>query len=248
MPAICKLNITVKTITVHSNGQIPLPLPESEINHLSNAITATVLYPNSESSALVGAVAPILVNQNNTDITLDFDLQNPDGVHPPEPKHPASRLFRYLILDNTDGQGSPLYIDVTETVKASVLAKVFLSVLGGAMGAGAGLIPGGQVVTGIVKGLSSGVGDLLQKASGDGVSMIGSGSVRLFADELLAAGKKEVTLDLISGKKPISQNWFIPGQFNSDGSPVEKGDTVLIPANTKNGTITLVLQAFPTNP
>jgi len=72
--------------------------------------------------------------------------------------------------------------------------------------------------------------------------------VREYQCQLLAAGKKEVTLDLISGKKAISQNWFIPGQFNSDGSPVEKGETVLIPANTKNGTITLVLQAFPHNP
>jgi hypothetical protein len=104
------------------------------------------------------------------------------------------------------------------------------------------------MVTGVVKGLASGIGDLLKDASDDSISTIGSGNVRLFADELLAAGKQEVTLDLISGKKAISQNWFIPGQFNSDGSPVEKGETVLIPANTKNGTITLILQAFPHNP
>jgi hypothetical protein len=243
MAGICKLNITVQSIAVHSNGLVPLPQSSSD---LSNAITATVLYPDSGSSALVGAIAPTLVNQNNTNITFDFDLTNPDGVHPPDPKHPAARLYRYLILDNTDGGGSPLYIDVTETVKASILAKAFALALGGALGAGAGLVPGGKIISGVVTGLAGGIGTWISGALGaDSVSMIGSGYTMLFADKLLAAGKQEVTLDLISGKNAISKNWFIPGQFHPDGSPVESGDTILIPANTKNGSITLVLEAFP---
>ncbi|MGA1998194.1 MAG: hypothetical protein ABSH45_20700 [Bryobacteraceae bacterium] len=245
MGGICKLGVTIKSIAVHSNGQVPLPLTSTEIASLSNAVTATVLYPDSASNALVGAVSPTLVNRDNTDITFNFDLDNPDGAHPPNPKHPAARLFRYLILDNTDGQGSPLYIDVTETVKASILAKAVGLALGGALGAGAGLIPGGQIVSGAVKGLACGLGTVISQLGNASVSIIGSASTRLYADQLLAAGKQELTLDLISGKKPISQNWFIPGQFNPNGTPVEKGETVLIPANTKNGSITLILQAFP---
>jgi hypothetical protein len=246
MAAICKLNITVKSITVHSNGQIPQPLPTSAVNSLSNAITATVLYPDSASPAIVGAIAPTLVNENNTDITFDFDLANPDGVHPPDPKHPAARLFRYLIVDDTDGGGSPLYIDLTETVKASLLAKAVGLALGGLLNAGAGLVPGGAIVSGVLTGLSGGIGTAISNALGKGsVSIIGSASTVLFAEKLLAAGTQELTLDLVSGKTPISQNWFIPGAFNPDGTPVEKGETVLIPANTKNGTITLLMQAFP---
>ncbi len=246
MPNICKLNITVKSISIHSNGLPPLPLPSSEIARLSNAITATVLYPDSASAALVGAVGPTLVNSNNTDIRFDFDVANPDGVRPPDPKKPAARLFRYLILDDTDGGGSPLYIDVTETVKASILAKAFALALGGALGAAGGFIPGGQLVSGAISGLTTGLGSIISNALGkDSVSTIGSGFATLHAGPLLAAGSQEITLDLISGKKDISQNWFLPGKFHEDGTPVEAGETVLIPANSKNGEITLLLQAYP---
>jgi hypothetical protein len=249
MSGTCKLNITAKSITVHSNGQIPLPLPSSDIANLSNAITATILWPSGNQSAVVGAVAPVLVNQNNTDITFNFDLGNPDGVHPPDPAHPAARLCRYLLLDDTDGSGSPLYIDVTATVKADLLTKIFVKVLGDALTGGAGLIPGGQIVTGVVQGLASGVGDWLSKLSDDAVSIIGSAAIRLHADQLLSARRKEYTLDLISGPRDSEPvNWFVPGQYNPDGSPVEHGLTVLIPANTKNGSITLILEAFSSNP
>jgi hypothetical protein len=249
MPGICKVNITVKNIFVHSNNQIPLPLPDSEVDNLSNAITATVLWPSANQSAVVGAVAPVLVNQNNTDITFNFDLTNPDGTHPPDPEHPAARVFRYLVLDDTDGSGSTVYIDVTATVKASLLTKILVKALGGALSAGAGLVPGGQIVTGVVQGLASGIGDWISKLSDDDVSIIGSASFKVHADQLLAAGRKEYALDLMSGSKDSAPvNWFVPGQFNSDGSPVEHGLTVLIPANTKNGSITLVVEAFPANP
>lgn len=140
MAGTCKLDIEVKSITLHSNGLVPLPLTSSEIARLSNAITATVLFPSSSGQgSVVGAVAPVLYNDNNTDITYDFDMSNLDGVHPPDPKHPAARLFRYLILDNTDGDGSSLFIDVTETMKASTLTKIFLLALGGALAGGEAL-------------------------------------------------------------------------------------------------------------
>ena len=247
MANVCKLNVTVKNITVHSNGLPPVPLTAGEIKNLSNAITATILWPSSDQSAVVGAVAPVLVNQNNTDISFDFDLTNPDGVHPPDPAHPAARLYRYLDLDDTDGTGSPLYIDVTETVKASWLTKIFADVLKGAVGGAAGLVPGGQVVSAVMSGLSSGIGDWISKLSNDSVSIIGSASMQLHAAQLLAAGKNDYPLKLISGPKAISRDWFIPGKFDAEGNPVEAGDTVLIPANTEIGTITLVIEAFPTS-
>jgi hypothetical protein len=246
MPAICKLNITVKTITVHSNGQPPVQLAQSEISSLSNAIAATILYPNSFSSSVAAAVAPTLVNANNTDITFNFDLANPDGAYPPDPAHPAARLCRYLILDDTDGAGSPLFIDVTETVKASALAKAFGMVLGSALNGAASLVPGGAIATGALTGLAGGIGTLISTALGqDNLSVIGSAQTVLHAADLLAAGSREIQLQLTSGKNPISQNWFVPGLFDADGSPVESGDTVLIPANSNNGSITLELQAFP---
>ena len=138
-----------------------------------------------------------------------------------------------------------MYIDVTETVKASILEKAVMDTLGGALSTGTSLIPGGKIVTGVISGLTSGLGDLLKKASNDTVLPVGSGHCQLIADDLLKAGKKEITLDLTSGDEDISQNWFIPGQRNPDGSPGEKGLTVLIPANSKNGTITLLFEAFP---
>lgn len=250
MPGTCKLNISVKSITVDSNNQPPVPLTSGEKKRMSNAITATVLWPSSSSqNAVVGAVAPLLVNQNNTNITFNFDLNNPDGVHPPDPAHPAARLFRYLLLDDTDGQGSPLYIDVTATVKASLLSQIFVAAFEGALGGAATLVPGGQIVTGAVGGLATGAGAWLSNLSKDEVSIIGSASVQLYAEQLLEAGKKEVTLDLMSGPHDSQpQSWFIPGQFNDDGSPVEHEPTVLIPAHTKNGTITLLFEAFPTHP
>lgn len=247
MAGQCKLNVTVKSVTIHSNDMPPVPLTADEISRLSNAITATVLWPSGNQNAVIGAVAPVLVSPTNTDITFDFDLVHRDGVYPPDPQHPGARLYRYLVLDDTDGQGSTMYLSVTSTMKADFLTTVFASVLSGLLGGAAELVPGGQLVNGAVSGAAVAAGDwLAKKLTDDGVVLIGKASTLLHAGALLQAGVQNLTLDLITGPKDSPpQKWIIPGQWNPDGSPVWSPYTVLVPANIVNGSVTLLLEAFP---
>ena len=108
-------------------------------------------------------MASPLINDGNTDITFNFDLANPDGDYPPKKSAPAARLFRKLTVDDTDGEGVTMFIEVTETVKASLLSKVFAAALGEVVKDVPALVPGGAIAVIAAKALGAGIGTLLSR-------------------------------------------------------------------------------------
>jgi hypothetical protein len=216
------LTVTIESITVFSNGDVPGAKPASGDEKKNNAVVASLKYPRSGAPEVVSG--------------LQFDLTNNESPKLDLADFFDSGLFKEEVQDETI-----LQIKVTDRDVSSKAEKVLLSVLSVVFSAGLGIATGGLnkflgAVTGF--GIDSITGSI--KGAGDeSIFIIGqTDKVRLEMDKLPADQPLRMNIALTVPKE-VRKPFFVL----ENGQEVKK--ELVLAQGIHNGNVVLRLTAKP---
>lgn len=216
------LTVTIESVVVFSNGDVPSGKPASAGEKKNNAVVASLKYPRSGAPEVMSALQVDLTNNEPPKLDLNDFF--------------SCGLFKEEVQDETI-----LQVKVTDRDEAGKVEKFLLKLLSVVVGAGFGVATGGlSGVLGAVTGCGIGAVKTAIGAAGDeSVFVIGqTEKVRLNMDQLPAG--QPLRMDL-----PFT----VPDEVRKPYSVLEGGQVVekamVLPKGMHNGNIILRLTARP---
>jgi hypothetical protein len=219
--ARCMLRLSIHTIQVKSNGDVPEDqLPKDGTNNL---LVATLRYPRSGAPSIVSTF-PLNLQDN---VLQSFDVAD----------FFTSGVFKEEIDTETI-----LKIQVMDRAQPSTFTKVVAALAGAILGAELGGIVGGisNAIVGAVAKLPADAVTSSFKVDDETVTVLGEGEVRLSVGSIPSA----LTINL-TAPADVTKTYYAPVQPGD--SKVQRKTTVLLKKGDSLGSVSLVanVEALP---